>query len=212
MNLAQRLKKARKHAHLSQTALAAAADVKQSMISQLETGASLASANIVRIAFACGVNPMWLAEGAGEMLPSSDEASSVSASDGNWPMFSWEMIGSIKDISELKLLKATEMVLGPERAVDGFALKVKTPAMTSPYPGEKSYPVGCTIFVNPHRAPSEGSRVVVSLPEPSAYDFKTYSSDGNRRLLIPINPQYKVHEITPDTVILGVVMGTYIPE
>lgn len=72
MDLSQRLKQARKHAKLTQRALADAVRVQQPVISQLENGQSLKSAYITSIARVCGVNPLWLAEGIGEMLPNSE--------------------------------------------------------------------------------------------------------------------------------------------
>lgn len=68
MNLSQRLKAARKHANLTQKELADAAGVSQPVISQLESGASLKSVHIAKLATTCKVDPLWLSEGAGEML------------------------------------------------------------------------------------------------------------------------------------------------
>lgn len=68
MNLSQRLKAARKHAGLTQKELADAAGVSQPVISQLESGASLKSVHIAKLAITCKVDPMWLSEGVGEML------------------------------------------------------------------------------------------------------------------------------------------------
>jgi phage repressor protein C with HTH and peptisase S24 domain len=68
MNLSLRIKAARKHAGLTQRVLAGLAGVEQPLISQLENGATLKSAHLAKIAQACGVDPLWLAEGIGTML------------------------------------------------------------------------------------------------------------------------------------------------
>ncbi|MGO0112536.1 XRE family transcriptional regulator [Pseudomonas putida] len=80
--LADRIKLARKHAHLTQKALADKVGVEQPVISQLETGRSQKSAFIFEIAMACGVNPAWLTKGAGEMT-SKREAKPVAVLESN---------------------------------------------------------------------------------------------------------------------------------
>lgn len=70
MNYAQRIRAAREHAGLSQKALADAAGISQSNISQLENinSANSGSAFTAQIAHACGVSAIWLATGEGQML------------------------------------------------------------------------------------------------------------------------------------------------
>lgn len=68
MEFKERLKAARRHAGLNQTELAERAGLTQTSISDLERGKSKATAFAAQIASVCGVSPMWLAEGAGEML------------------------------------------------------------------------------------------------------------------------------------------------
>ncbi len=68
MEFKERLKAARRHAGLNQTELAERAGLTQTSISDLERGKSKATAFAAQIASVCGVSPMWLAEGAGDML------------------------------------------------------------------------------------------------------------------------------------------------
>lgn len=68
MEFKDRLKAARKHAKLNQTELAERAGLTQTSISDLERGKSKATAFVAQIASVCGVSPLWLAEGIGEML------------------------------------------------------------------------------------------------------------------------------------------------
>lgn len=68
MEFKDRLKTARRHAKLNQTELAERAGLTQTSISDLERGKSKATAFAAQIASVCGVSPMWLAEGVGDML------------------------------------------------------------------------------------------------------------------------------------------------
>ena len=72
MEFKDRLKAARRYAKLNQTELAERAGLTQTSISDLERGKSKATAFAAQIASVCGVSPMWLAEGAGEMLKGVD--------------------------------------------------------------------------------------------------------------------------------------------
>jgi transcriptional regulator with XRE-family HTH domain len=66
-SLAERIKKARGHAKLTQRALAQRVGVEQPVISQLETGKNLQSAFLSKIAHVCGVNAIWLSDEIGPM-------------------------------------------------------------------------------------------------------------------------------------------------
>ena len=63
----KRLKLARKHAKLTQVQLSAKTGIPQSTISSSEVGGS-GSSETPMYADACGVNPLWLATGDGDML------------------------------------------------------------------------------------------------------------------------------------------------
>ena len=73
MTIGQRVKRARKHASLTQKELGDAVGVRQATISDLEKGESRSSAYLVEIAKACGVRAEWLATGTGNMeLPTGE--------------------------------------------------------------------------------------------------------------------------------------------
>lgn len=65
--LAERVKLARAHARLTQVQLARKTGIKQPTISDLERGEQTKSAYTTQIAHACGVSPLWLATGRGDM-------------------------------------------------------------------------------------------------------------------------------------------------
>lgn len=67
MELKDRLKHARRLKGLTQTELAERAGIAQASISEIERGLSRTSGHLVKIAQICGVDPLWLAEGAGSI-------------------------------------------------------------------------------------------------------------------------------------------------
>lgn len=71
--LAERVKLARAHARLTQVQLARKTGIKQPTISDLERGEQTGSAYTTQIAHACGVSPLWLATGRGDMNASEAE-------------------------------------------------------------------------------------------------------------------------------------------
>lgn len=70
MNLGDRLKLARAFAKLTQPELSEKVGglISQQAISLLERNINTESAYVVQLAVACGVNPVWLATGTGEMI------------------------------------------------------------------------------------------------------------------------------------------------
>ena len=80
----QRIRMARRHAGLSQTALASAIGVQRSAVSHWETNNDKhpSVTHMREVALACGVQFEWLATGRGKMGLSSDTAlDSVAAAD-----------------------------------------------------------------------------------------------------------------------------------
>lgn len=69
MELRERLKKARKHAGITQTAVSEKIEgLSQASYSELERGESKSTSKIIELASLFGVNPVWLGTGKGEML------------------------------------------------------------------------------------------------------------------------------------------------
>lgn len=68
MDLKQRFKAARKHAGLTQKELAERLNIAQASISEIETGKTASTSYCARAAAICGVSPLWLEAGEGEML------------------------------------------------------------------------------------------------------------------------------------------------
>ncbi|MBF0585069.1 MAG: helix-turn-helix transcriptional regulator, partial [Magnetococcales bacterium] len=67
MTFGERIVTARKQAKLTQKELADRVGISQTAVHKLESGKYKASRRTVSIALACGVDPIWLETGRGEM-------------------------------------------------------------------------------------------------------------------------------------------------
>ena len=118
MKLKDRLKQARKYAGLSQTQLAEQVGIKQASVSEIERGITRVSGHTVKMARACGVSPLWLSEGVGEMLDTSHPSrpvtdSNLVVSGGFSP---WDDETALDpDEAELPLFREVELAAGDGR-------------------------------------------------------------------------------------------------
>ena len=227
-SIGQRVKAARKYAGLTQVQLAEKAKMDQTTISKLEKGHNAKSAFCVRIAVACGVSPVWLETGQGDMLPKEtssltdtgenveplrvQDASVVALSDFHRvPVISWVAAGAWSEAIDLYEVGDAEVwmlcpdPIGPR----GFALRVEGDSMTSPYPGAESYPHGTFIYVDPDVAHKSGDPVIAKLPSSNSATFKIFFEDAGQQYLKPLNPQHPMIPITEETHIVAVLVGSY---
>lgn len=107
--LGTRIKAARKHAGLNQTQLATAVGLSQQQISSLETDVADETTAIVRIARVCGVNPLWLDDGQGDMLDplvrTDDAMRQVVRAMESLPTYQREIAASLVETFADKALK-----------------------------------------------------------------------------------------------------------
>jgi SOS-response transcriptional repressor LexA len=227
-SIGQRVKAARTYAGLTQVQLAEKAKMDQTTISKLEKGHNAKSAFCVRIAVACGVSPVWIETGQGDMLPKESssptdnggnveplhvhEASVVALSDfKRVPLISWVAAGTWSEAIDLYEVGDAEVwmpcpdPIGPR----GFALRVEGDSMTSPYPGSESYPHGTFIYVDPDIAHKSGDPVIAKLPASNSATFKIFFEDAGQQYLKPLNPQHPMIPITEETHIVAVLVGSY---
>lgn len=224
MNFGQRLRAARKFAGLTQAQLGGIVGIDQTTISDFERGKSGSSSFCASIAAACGVDPLWLETGEGEMRPKAAEvhtrqsgtivglhvaeASAVPEHQLHMvPLVSWVAAGMWSEAIDRSF---EDHMLCPERiGPRGFALRVEGDSMTSPYPGAESYPHGTYIYLDPDRAYKSGDPVVARLPGSDEATFKVFIEDGGRCYLKPLNPQYPMIPIDQETHIIATVVGAY---
>ena len=93
-----------------------------------------------------------------------------------------------------------------------YALRVDGDSMTNPYPGQRSYPAGTIIYVDPDKEVLPGKAVIAKLPDTGEITFKIYTEDAGKAYLKPLNPQYPIIEIAKGIHFCGVVQGSYFPE
>lgn len=228
MEFKHRIKAARKYAGLKQGELADKVGIKQASISDMETGKTGSSSYTASIAAACGVDPLWLETGQGDMR--AQESSNPTDTGGNTgplqvqdatvvqlgdiqkvPLISWVAAGAWSEAIDLYEVGDAEVwmpcpdPIGPR----GFALRVEGDSMTSPYPGYESYPHGTFIYVDPDVAHKSGDPVVAKLPSSNSATFKIFIEDAGQYYLKPLNPQHPMIPITEETHIVGVLVGSY---
>jgi len=93
-----------------------------------------------------------------------------------------------------------------------FALRVRGDSMESPYPSKRSYSEGMIVFVDPTAVATNGSRIIARRLSSTDATFKEYIEDDGQKYLKPINPQYPTVAMNNDTIIIGVVIGSYTAE
>ncbi|AEA70212.1 Putative phage regulatory protein [Pseudomonas brassicacearum subsp. brassicacearum NFM421] len=209
--LAERIKEARKHAVLTQKALALKVGVEQPVISQLETGKNLQSAHLPKIAHVCGVNAIWLSDNIGPMIDSHREESNVSTAPQlkqsfRYPVISWVAAGAWSEAVEPYPAGFSDRYEFSEYDSKGpaFWLEVKGDSMTSPV--GTSIAQGSLILVDTEVEAAPGKLVVAKLPDSNEATFKKLVSDGGKLFLKPLNPAYRIEEFTEDCRIVGVVV------
>lgn len=226
MELKHRFKAARKYAGITQRDLADLLGITQATISEIETGKTSSTSYCARAAAICGVNPLWLEAGKGEMLPIKaeyrqtdiveelhvSEASVVPAHQIQIvPVVSWVAAGAWSEAIDLYAPGyAEDFMPCPDRiGVRGFALRVEGDSMTSPYPGAESYPHGTYIYVDPDIAYKSGDPVIAKLTGQNKATFKIFVEDAGKLYLKPLNPQHPMIEIDEETQIIATLVGSY---
>lgn len=175
-----------------------------------------------RIANKLGVSVDWLLTGSGPgPIPEPSGSNNHPNNNvepgprihGRVPLISWVQAGEFCEAVDMfEPGDAEEWLPCPAPHSDRtYALRVRGDSMTSPYPGQRSYPEGTIIFVDPEKPVTNGCRVVAKLD--GEVTFKTYVEDMGRSYLRPINPNYPTMDITDlNVTFCGVVLGSYIPD
>jgi SOS-response transcriptional repressor LexA len=130
------------------------------------------------------------------------------------PLIRWNEVNAYYQGDYMKLDKETvDWLYCPVQCGENtFATTVNGDSMTSPYPNNKSYPAGIIIFIDPDAPLVSGSRVMAKLEDSEEATFKEYIEDGGKKLLKPINPQYAIEAFTDGSIIIGVVIGSFVAE
>jgi len=191
----QRLLDARKRKGLTQTQVAKLAGISQGTYGELEKK-GLGSAYNATFAKIYGVDPSWLETGEGDMLQMTNV--SPAQPRKSVPLISWVKAGNWSDVQDLYEPgqgEAWEDVYESNPSGHAFALRVEGDSMTSAIPGERSFPPGTIIIVDPDRAAGPNDYVIAKDVVTQKATFKQLREDGGRWFLRPINPAYPTQEI-----------------
>lgn len=211
--LAERMKRARKHAKLTQKMLAYLVGIEQPLISQLENGKNQQSAHIAKIAHACGVSAIWLSDDIGDMTDdsSSTEPSNVTMAaqpkqSFRYPVISWVSAGSWQEAVQPYPDGFSDTYEFSEYDSKGpaFWLKVKGDSMTAA--SGQTIAEGTLILVDTEAEAAPGKLVIAKLPDSNEATFKKLVSDGGRLYLKPLNNAYPTEAFGEDCRIVGVVV------
>jgi SOS-response transcriptional repressor LexA len=94
---------------------------------------------------------------------------------------------------------------------NAFALRVDTDDYMTHAVGQRPYPRDSILFVDPDIAPTSGRRVLVRFSDGSV-GVKIYHRDSGRAVLASINPSIPSIIANSDHLILGTIIGSYLPE
>ena len=219
----KRIRAARRHAGLSQAALAQAVGMSQPSMSEAENTAH-SSQFTAQIARACGVDGHWLATGAGEMLDTKtaflslgyvENVEPLISQQYGVPLISWVQAGTWSDIADPYTLGEAEEWLpcpvkhGPRT----YCLRVRGDSMHNP-DARPSYANGDIIFVDPDKEAKPGDRVIVRMDDQNEATFKQLLIEDGRKLLKALNPSWtpRYTEINGNATITGVVIGKWVAE
>ncbi len=181
-------------AHGGFRSVAKAADVNPQTIYQITSGVKLPSGNPK------GVGPQLRKKLDAAFPGWLDAEGNVSTATvrGSVPLISWVQAGHLGEAFDMNLPgEAEEWVETYESTPQGrsFALRVQGDSMTSPHPGETSFPDGCIVIVDPDRACHAGDFVIAKDVTTQKATFKRLVSDGGRWYLKPLNPTFPTLEI-----------------
>ena len=197
----QRLRKERIRLGLSQDALAKRVNpaAGQSFISNFETDTRQATAWIVEIASALGVDPFWLKTGQGDREPSGNTLPGPLLR-GSVPLISWVQAGDWSEIIDNLQPGEGERIETTWRAsANAYALRVRGDSM------EPKFPAGAILIVEPNENPEPGKYVIVRQNGDTEATFKQLIQDGGTLYLKPLNDRYPIMMLRPDAVFCGVV-------
>lgn len=203
----------KKPAHLAKFLNISRSSVSSWMTGQTRT---IAGDNAFGVAKFFGCNAEWVQSGKGRKYPERKQQQKTHElihdtikfiPHIHWhQVFNWSVNMNAVHKEVIEWLPCPTATCGPKT----YALTIQDDSMTNPYPGQRSYPSGTVVYVDPDKALEPGCRVIATLADDVL--FREYRKDGGKLILKPLNPQYLTHEVTDEVQIVGVVVGQYLAE
>ncbi|MDC4334317.1 helix-turn-helix domain-containing protein [Acinetobacter baumannii] len=189
--LGENLKAIRKAKKMTQKELAQKSGVKQSVISDLETGNAKSTGSILELANALGVTAEELKKGVvGELV--SSNVSPIQARMA--PVLSWVQAGNFTNVESVDMTQVTEWFPLPDDCEKCFYLKVRGVS------NEPDFIEGDYIVVDPtvhYSDMQSGDIIVVRKDKDATFKKLVIESDGTRYLKA-INPNFHPNIIPID--------------
>lgn len=216
--LAERIRLARKHARLTQKELADKTGISQTAVHKLEIGRSRSSRRTVSIALTCGVDPIWLDSGRGQMAFPGAEAfmadSGCVGEDGKpnraypllarVPLISWDELTKYcgESAENFKPEVVSWIPVAPKASERAFAMKVPDDSM------EPEFQEGEIIIIDPMMMGSH-NQFMVAHEETNRPTFKRFIDHGGQKYLKPLNNRYPMIDVKGELKVCGVVVCKY---
>lgn len=216
MNYGDRLRTALAYAKKERKELGQALEISVQAVGDAIRGKTKAftAENNAKAAAFLRVNAHWLATGEGDMLETEnhvihkvgDGAAGTyrlqnvtsAAPRRSVPLISWVNAGAFAEVEDMyRPGEADQWVeaYDSQPSDNAFALKVEGDSMTSPHPGDLSFPAGTVLIVDPNRSATAGDYVIAKDVLTQQATFKKLTHDGGRWYLKPLNPAYPVVQI-----------------
>lgn len=189
--LGENLKKIRKAKKLTQKDLAQKSGVKQSVISDLETGNAKSTGSILELANALGITAEELKKG---VIGEIEKANVIPVSPRMAPVLSWVQAGTMTNVESVDMSQVEEWLPLPDECTNCFYLKVQG-VSNSPDFIEGDY-----ILIDPDVYYSDvlsGDMIVVRKFEDATFKKLVIETDGSKYLQA-LNPEFKPNIIPLD--------------
>lgn len=190
--LGENLKSIRKTKKMTQKELAQKSGVKQSVISDLETGNAKSTGSILELASALGVTAEELKKGV--LSSDLDESNVLPLKPHMAPVLSWVQAGTFTNVASVDISQVEEWLPLPEECTNCFYLKVQGIS------NQPEFLEGDYILVDPdvyYGDMLSGDMIVVRRGEDATFKKLVIETDGTKYLQA-LNPEFKPNIIPID--------------
>ncbi|MBF0195807.1 MAG: LexA family transcriptional regulator [Magnetococcales bacterium] len=213
--LGDRIKLARNNVGISQKGLAKKVGLSQTAIHKLECGWSLSSRRTIAIALACGVDPIWLDSGRGDMQLSGVDIIEKTEGESQFrhfpliarvPHIPWSLIDEMcinDDFEQIEAKANSWIPVAPRTNERCYALTVQDDSM------EPEFTQREIIIVDPTQNGGHNQYIIARLQGDNNPTFKQLIDLGNSSYLKPLNTRYPLINVEGNLEICGVVVCKY---